>query len=128
MYQPVHFTANSFYSPTFHCYTSPAFYRELLSELEKLSVHLDKSKASLREAVWEQLFILLGAKQVPYSKPFSDIIRAWKESPTINLLAIELLYIAISIVLDKSPSVSISTSPLSPLPSVQFLIYFFHFF
>ena len=92
---------NTFYSPTFHCSTSPSFYRDILSELETLAESLDNSKSTIREAVWNHLFILLGAKQITCSNKFSPIIKAWKESPTINLLAIELLYISISIVLEK---------------------------
>lgn len=100
-----------FYSPAFQCYTSPPFYKSLLSELQYVSSFIDLCKPQSREIVWKQLFILLGAKPVLCSKVFGPVLKAWAEAPTINLLAIELLYLSFAISLDKNPDLIKDVSP-----------------
>lgn len=92
-----------FFSPAFQCYTSPPFYKNLLSDLQYISVYIDQCRPNAREVVWEQLFVLLGAKPAACSKLFGPVLRAWAEAPTINLLAVELLYLSFAISLEKYP-------------------------
>ena len=97
-----------FFSPTFQCYTSPPFYRGLLLELDYVSWFVDQCKPYARAVIWKQLFALLGAKPIQCSRPFFPILRQWTESNTINLLAIELLYLAFATTLDCNPQLIIS--------------------
>jgi len=93
-----------FFSPTFQCYTSPPFYRGLLLELDYVSWFVDQCKPYARAVIWKQLFALLGAKPIQCTRPFFPILRQWTESTTINLLAIELLYLAFATTLDCNPT------------------------
>lgn len=96
-------TSQFFFSPTFQCYTSPPFYRGLLLELDYVSWFVDQCKPYARAVIWKQLFALLDAKPLQCSRPFFPILRQWTESNTINLLAIELLYLAFATTLDCNP-------------------------
>ena len=93
-----------FFSPSFQCYTSPLFYRSLLLELEWVASVVDDCKEQAREIVWNQLFILSGApKGLKSNKPISPIVSGWSQSSTMNLLAIELLYLAFATALNQYP-------------------------
>ena len=123
-----------FYSPAFQCYTSPPFYKSLLSELQYVSSFIDICKPQAREIVWRQLFTLIGAKPLMCSKVFGPVLKAWAEAPTINLLAIELLYLSFAISLDNYPDLikdanakrivpDILPHPMR-VPSVRFFLLF----
>ena len=124
------------FSPTFQCYTSTPFYRNLLIELEHVASYIDQGKSRSREIVWRQLFTLLGAKPVVCSKPFEPVLKSWTESPTINLLAIELLYLAFATAFDRFPDLIKTRFPSGtqiPFPNNNevHLVHFyapFHFF
>lgn len=93
-----------FFSPSFQCYTSPLFYRSLLLELEWVAGIVDDCKEQARELVWKQLFVLSGApKGLKSSKQILPIISGWVQSSTMNLLAIELLYLAFATALNQYP-------------------------
>jgi len=93
-----------FFSPSFQCYTSPLFYRSILLELEWVASVVDDCKEAAREIVWKQLFILCGAPPgLSSSKLISPVIVGWKKSSTMNLLAIELLYLAFATALNQFP-------------------------
>lgn len=117
-----------FFSQTFKCYTSPLFYRNLVSELEWISSFFDLASTNARELVWHQLFIIVGVKSFPCSRLFVPIIKTWIETPTISLFAIELLYIAFALAFDKNPDIlrtNIQNVTLHPeLPVVWLFILF----
>ena len=93
-----------YFSPAFQCYTSPPFYRNLLTELEWVASVVDQCSETARLIIWKQLFILVGTPSLTSDKPFSSVIKTWSESNTVNLLAIELLYLAFATALDKHPN------------------------
>lgn len=66
----------------------------------------DDCEESAREAVWTQLLSLIGAKHIPCSKKFSPVLQSWVSSPTINLLAIELLFLAFALTIEKHPELA----------------------
>ena len=93
-----------FFSPSFQCYTSPLFYRSLLLELEWVSSVVDDCKPPAREIVWGQLFVLSGMpKGLKSSKAFLPVVNNWMRGSTMNLLAIELLYLAFATALNQYP-------------------------
>jgi len=97
---------NYYYSVSFQCYTSSLFYSSLLVELEYAALILDDTTPEAREIVWNRLFILCGGpKQGNFksSKLISPVIKKWIEATSKNLLAIELLYLAFAISLNKFP-------------------------
>lgn len=101
-----------YFSPCFQCYTSAPFYKSILQELEWVASVIDNCHPPAREQVWAQLFAMTGANRNKCSKPFSAIVKGWTESSTLNLLAIELLYLSFAIALERN--VNIFTENLPP--------------
>jgi hypothetical protein len=110
------------FSPTFQCFTSFPLYAALLLELQTLALLIDQREPEARAAVWAQLFALIGigghsrlgprvsdenVMKTPYgidgqpensmTARFTPIIEQWLESKTLNLLAVELLYLSFSL-------------------------------
>jgi hypothetical protein len=106
-------TEQLYFSPCFQCYTSAPFYKSILQELEWVASVIDNCYPPAREQVWAQLFAMTGASRTKCSKQFSSIVKGWTESPTLNLLAIELLYLSFAIALERNGNIFTENLPPS---------------
>lgn len=69
-----------------------------------MSSVVDDCNPPARETVWRQLFVLSGMpKGLKSSKPFLPVVNNWMRGSTMNLLAIELLYLAFATALNQYP-------------------------
>lgn len=82
------------FSPLFQCATTLPFYAALLNELQAMATLVDPCPAVVREIIWEHVFLLIGVQPHRCDLSLKPIIEAWLSAPTVNLLAVELLYIA----------------------------------
>jgi len=109
-----------YFSNTFQCFTTPPFYRSLLLELEFVSNKIDQCKPTAREQVWKHLFTLVGGRaDASCSQLFTPILTSWINSPTINLLAVELLYLAFAVAFDRVPNLLGTNYPVPFGTSIQ---------
>ena len=92
------------FSPTFKCVTSLQFYAALLLELQKVASIVDSLAESSRQFVWSNLFEIAGLPDHKCSEHFTPILSGWLSSPTVNLLAVELLYVAFNVATLRFPA------------------------
>jgi hypothetical protein len=99
------------FSPLFQCHTTLAFYAALLAELQAMAALVDPCPSIVREIIWEQVFLLIGVHPHRCETHLKPIIEAWLSSPTVNLLAVELLYISFVRALANHPDLLRAQSP-----------------
>jgi len=85
----------------FQMFSSCDLSSALLFELHNYCLLLDTAPSSVREYVWRQVFAIVGIdvkneNSLNFKNLFSPIIKAWLSEPTLNLQAIEILYLAIA--------------------------------
>lgn len=105
------------YSNTFQCYTSLAFYGALLAQLKAWVKQLDAGSARSRSLVWAHLFCLVGRDQTS-SDPITPMLHAIVSAPKMDLMDVELLYLAILLATKLYPQLlsSASTTPTAATP------------
>lgn len=105
------------YSNTFQCYTSLAFYGALLAQLKAWVKQLDAGSARSRSLVWAHLFCLVGRDQTS-SDPITPMLHAIVSAPKMDLMDVELLYLAILLATKLYPQLlsSTSTTPTTATP------------
>ena len=108
------------YSNTFQCYTSLAFYGALLAQLKAWVRALDAGSARSRSLVWSHLFCLVGSDQVS-SDPITPVLQAIVSAPKMDLMDVELLYLAVLLATKLYPqlltSSASSSAAATPEPS-----------
>lgn len=97
------------YSNTFQCYTSLAFYGALLVQLKAWVRQLDAGSARSRSLVWAHLFCLVGRDQTS-SDPIAPVLQAIVSAPKMDLMDVELLYLAVLLASKLYPQLLSSAS------------------
>lgn len=107
------------YSNTFRCFTTYNFYSSMLVQLRDVCTQIDGCAEQARDQVWGQIFSLVGlSKPGPCYQNFSPILARWLEYPTMNITAIELMYLAFGTAMVKNPML-LQPSTSRPLPPSQ---------